>query len=649
MAFPITLHPVGRRALVVGGGPVALRKATALAESGAVLRVVAPHALAELRDLLKRIGGETIEREYGPEDLDGCLLAVAATGDERVNDRVVDDARARGVLACDAMHPARGDFTMQAVVRVGDLTFTIDTGTASPAFAKRLARELRERFGEGYGAAAKTLGRMRTYVKAVLAAPERAGVLQTLAELPIERLATMNPAQAEHEVEETIERLRGHDDAHATSAVVCASRASALAMTQAREVAARLAARGTATTILNITTTGDRVQDRALAAIGAESLFVKELENALRDGRADYAVHSCKDLPSSLPGDMRIVAISTREDPRDAFCSDRYETFAALPAGARVGTSSLRRRAQLAAVRSDLSYVDIRGNVDSRLRKLRDGEYDAIVLAMAGLNRLRLQARYTVPFAVDEIVPAVAQGALAVETRANDEPLAASLREAVNDSVAELAVTCERAALEALQGGCQAPIGIHAVYRNEDLVVRGVIASLDGSRIAAGLLSAPVSTTDEARSLGLALARALRDGGGLDILAEHARPQGRPLAGTLIVLARTQARPSGIAAALRADGAEVVEFRKDDPMPALLEARVPDLLIFPSSGSVAAASALLHDLRHLERRPTVATMGPESSAAALAAGFAPDLVAPDAAIDTLVGVVREHFLESNAP
>jgi hydroxymethylbilane synthase len=415
-------------------------------------------------------------------------------------------------------------------------------------------------------------------------------------------------------------------------------------MTQSRAIAAKLAQHSIATTILNVTTTGDRVQDRSLVAIGAESLFVKELELALRDGRAQYAVHSCKDLPSTLPDDMRIAAISSREDPRDVFCSERYESFEALPPGARVGTSSLRRRAQLASLRSDLQYVDVRGNIDTRLRKLREGQYDAIVLASAGLRRLGVHSQHTVPFEVTQMVPAVGQGALALETRADSAELAAHLRDAVNDPVTERAVTCERAALRTLQGGCQAPIGIHARYEDELLVVDGVIASLDGKTVVRDRRSAVVTDIASAEALGDDLAGALLRGGAASILAVSPRPHALPLAGKLVVLPRTHERASRIAAALRADGAEVVEMRSGEAESPVLGHRVPDVILFPSSAAVSAAAAFLHGVHRYARRPAVAAMGPASSAAAHAAGFTPDIVAPDAEIDAMLGAVRAHLL-----
>jgi len=302
------------------------------------------------------------------------------------------------------------------------------------------------------------------------------------------------------------ERIGALVDRSLSETLVCASRASRLAMTQTRLVMAKLARSGIASTVVNITTKGDQVQDRAITAIGSENVFVRELELALRDRRADYAVHSCKDLPSTLPEDMEIVAIVERADPRDVFCSDRYENFDALPKGARVGTSSPRRRAQLAALRGDLEYVSIRGNVDTRLRKLAEREFDAIVLAAAGIDRLGERARYTVPFAADTLVPAAAQGALAVEAR-RDDPLGAVLRSALNDEDAELEVLTERAFMRTMRGGCAAPIGANAVLdaASGAMVVRAAVG-LDDGRVLRAERRGPASSATQAEQLGTALA-----------------------------------------------------------------------------------------------------------------------------------------------
>ena len=636
MSLPLTLHLDGRVVLLVGGGSVACRKAATLFESGAAVRLVSPEIGPELRSSLLSHGAELRERPFRNEDLEGVVLAIAATSNDTVNAQIVSEARARHILVCDASDGRRGDVTMQGIVRVGSLTFTVDTGGASPAFAARIARELRERFGEGYSAAARTLARMRTYVKAVVPPRERGDVLRTLAEMPIERLATLNPAQAEHEVEETIEQLRGTTGRLSPASVVCASRASKLAMIQSRSVAAKLARTGTATTILNVTTAGDRTQDRPISALGSENVFVQELELALHERRADYAVHSCKDLPSDLAAGFCIAAVSVREDPRDAFCSERFADFWQLPPGSRVGTSSPRRRSQLLALRADLSYIDIRGNVDTRLRKLRDGEYDAIVLAMAGLRRLGIAARFTVPFGPGQLVPAVAQGALAAETRADDAELASRLREAINDPASEACVLAERAALRDLGGGCHSPIGIHARFADgNEMQIHGVVLSADGARLVRAARTGIVRGADEAAALGSDLAAELRAAGSDEILDRE------PLRGRVVLLPRTQDRPSRIASALRALGAEVREVGAGKAAAASPGELPADMIVFSSSASVEAALPFLHAIR--ERPPVVLAMGPASSQAAQQAGFAADIVSPEPSVESVVAAVRAHF------
>jgi hydroxymethylbilane synthase len=272
--------------------------------------------------------------------------------------------------------------------------------------------------------------------------------------------------------------------------------------------------------MLPITTSGDRDQERAIDRLGSINVFVTELETALRERRADYAVHSCKDLPSSLPEGLQIAAVSRREDPRDAFCSERYHSFESLPAGAVVGTSSPRRRAQLAELRSDLRFETLRGNVGTRLQKLRDGGYDAIVLAMAGLIRLRERATHVVPFEVERIVPAAGQGALAVETRVGDDWLTHLLESAADDSATRLCVTCERATLQALHAGCSAPIGVHAHFETGSMRVEAAVETEPGSLLR-HQLQRDVATLAQAQALGVTLAAELRDRGAAAIGANR--------------------------------------------------------------------------------------------------------------------------------
>ncbi len=487
--LPISLRPNGRRAVIIGGGDIAARKAEALAAAGYPLSVVAQRIGERLRNFLCTNGGTFEERCYEPSDLDAAALVVAATDDLTTNARVVADARTARILSCDASMPENGDFTMAATLRVGDLTISADSAGRSPAFSRRVLRELSDHFGPEYGDALRVLGRMRAHIKEAFPREEGTPILRALAERPITELAAMPD-----------------------TAVVCASRRSPLAMIQSRTVAARLAERGVATTILGVTTSGDLDQRLPIDRLGSVNVFVTELENALRDRRADYAVHSCKDLPSSLPDDMQIAAVFRREDARDAFCSERYESFESLPSNAVVGTSSPRRRAQLAWLRPDLQYTTLRGNVDTRLRKLRDGEYDAIVLALAGLIRLRQRATHVVPFEVERIVPAVGQGALAVETRTESQWLSGVLRAVANDSASELCVVCERAALAAMHAGCSAPIGIHARLTEDGIVVDAAVETEAGSLVRHRLRRA-VATLEEAQALGITLAAELTAGG----------------------------------------------------------------------------------------------------------------------------------------
>jgi len=242
------------------------------------------------------------------------------------------------------------------------------------------------------------------------------------------------------------------------------SRGSQLALWQANHISALLRARGHQVEIEVIHTTGDKITDVALAKVGTKGMFTKEIEEALAAGRVDLAVHSLKDLPTELPAGFEIAAITERQDPRDAFCSCHYSSFQALPQGARVGTSSLRRQAQLKAIRPDLDIHPLRGNVDTRLRKLEQGEYDAIILASAGLQRLGKTALIKQIIPIEIMCPAAGQGALGIEIREGDDATR-QLLAFLNDPNARAATTCERALLNRLGGGCQVPIGAFADVR----------------------------------------------------------------------------------------------------------------------------------------------------------------------------------------
>ena len=261
----------------------------------------------------------------------------------------------------------------------------------------------------------------------------------------------------------------------APTATLIATRESRLALWQAEHVRDLLIARfGLQVGLLGMTTRGDQILDRALSKVGGKGLFVKELEVALEEGRAHLAVHSLKDVPMDLPDGFVLAAVLQREDPRDALVSNRFESVAALPPGAVVGTSSLRRVTQLRNLRPDLRIEPLRGNLDTRLRKLDDGGFDAIVLAAAGLKRLGLAQRIRATFDEAQMIPAAGQGALAIEVRADATTLRAQLAEMI-DMRTWLAVHAERAVSRALGGSCSMPLAAHAVWQGDQLVIAAAL------------------------------------------------------------------------------------------------------------------------------------------------------------------------------
>ena len=260
------------------------------------------------------------------------------------------------------------------------------------------------------------------------------------------------------------------------------SRGSQLALWQAHHISTLLRERGHEVELEIIKTTGDKITDVALAKVGTKGMFTKEIEEALAEERIDLAVHSLKDLPTELSPGFEIAAVTTRENPRDVFCSSKYKSIEELPRGALVGTSSLRRQAQLKAVRPDLEIQPLRGNVDTRLRKLEAGEYDAIILAAAGLIRLGKTQLVKQVIPAEVMCPAAGQGALGIEIRAGDSVTRQHLA-FLDDATARTATTCERALLNKLGGGCQVPIGAFAEVRNGRLHLEAIVADPDGSKV----------------------------------------------------------------------------------------------------------------------------------------------------------------------
>ena len=306
--------------------------------------------------------------------------------------------------------------------------------------------------------------------------------------------------------------------AQAVRELVIGTRRSKLALWQAEWVHARLRELEPelAVSLKRIKTTGDKILDTPLASIGGKGLFVKEIEEALLRGEIDLAVHSMKDVPTRLPAGLEILAIPEREDPRDVLITRNKVSLARLVPGSRIGTSSLRRQAQLLHYRPDLSIQILRGNLDTRLRKLEAGEYDGIILAAAGIKRLGWSDRVTEYLSPDVCLPAIGQGALALEGRTDD----GFVREVVarlDHHPTRIAVTAERAFLERLEGGCQVPIAAHAAITNGTLTLSALIAGVDGRRLVRDSVQGPMR---DAHRLGVELAERLLARGGDEILKE---------------------------------------------------------------------------------------------------------------------------------
>jgi hydroxymethylbilane synthase len=297
-----------------------------------------------------------------------------------------------------------------------------------------------------------------------------------------------------------------------------ATRKSALALWQAEFVRAELERHhpGLVVELVPMVSRGDKILDVPLAKVGGKGLFVKELEQALLAGEADIAVHSMKDVPMDFPAGLGLAVICEREDPRDAFVSNTCATLAEVPAGAVIGTSSLRRQCQLLASRPDLDIKFLRGNVNTRLQKLDDGEYDGIILATAGLVRLGMAGRIRERIAPEDMLPAGGQGAVGIECRL-DDPLTRALIEPLHHAATAERVLAERALNRRLEGGCQVPIGCYAVHSETGLWLRGLVGSPDGSEIIEADIHGPVA---EAEALGVALAEQLLAFGADHILRE---------------------------------------------------------------------------------------------------------------------------------
>jgi hydroxymethylbilane synthase len=296
------------------------------------------------------------------------------------------------------------------------------------------------------------------------------------------------------------------------------TRGSQLALVQANWVKERLLQvfPDLTVTLVTIRTTGDKIQDAPLAKIGGKGLFVKEIEEALIQNRIDLAVHSVKDVPTELPAELHLFAITRREDPRDVFIARNVKSLSDLPPGAKLGTSSLRRQAQLLHFRRDLELIPLRGNLDTRLKKLEKMNLDGIILALAGVKRLGFESRITEIISTEISLPAIGQGALGIETRKGDKDVEERIQ-FLNDPPSAVAISAERAFLKKLEGGCQVPIAAFAQVTDSKLRIDGMVGTVDGKKLIKHHLE---GTTDQAESIGTELAEILLKKGAREILEE---------------------------------------------------------------------------------------------------------------------------------
>lgn len=414
------------------------------------------------------------------------------------------------------------------------------------------------------------------------------------------------------------------------------SRGSQLALWQARWVAARLEELGVETTLEIIKTTGDKITDVPLAKVGSKGLFTKEIEEALLDGRIDLAVHSLKDLPTVLPDGLTVAAIPQRETPYDALIGS---TLANLAHGARVGTSSLRRSAQLKRLRPDLVLEPVRGNLDTRLRKLDEGQYDAILLAAAGLRRLGWGERITELLPADVMCPAVGQGALAIETR-DDHGAAFEVCSKLDHAATRAAVTAERAVLASLGGGCQVPIGAHAKVEGGTLALRAAVIHPDGEPL---YLDTSSGAMEDAAALGAAAAARLLEQGARSILASVYGGD-LPLAGRRVLVTRAKTQAGTLSAKLRSLGADVIELPVIDFE--ALDFEAPDWASYDWA-IFTSANAVEFFFRRAQAAagPKLCAIGPATAAALEALGLKPAVVPDEYIAESVVAVLSQEGLQ----
>ncbi len=493
MKAPLLFEMNKKRVLVVGLGTVGVRRAKTFAKAGALVT-----AIARKPDRTLEVEGITVVcANYSSDLLKDIDIAVAATNDHDLNALVLEDCKARGIPVNAADDPERSDYFFPSVIRRGDLTLSVCTEGASPMTTISIVKALKAEYGPEY---AERLAYLRTLrddiIDSISEESEKKAKLRALIDMSTETLG------------EQVKAIKRRN----MKTIIVGSRGSKLARVQTEWLLDRLreANPDVDFELRIISTKGDRVQNKALDAIGDKGLFTKELEEALLSGDIDMAVHSMKDMPSTLPEGLTLAAPPVREDPSDVLVTHhQIESPDELPQGAKVGTGSKRRAYQLSRVRPDLNIQGIRGNVDTRLRKLADEGFDAIILAAAGMKRIDVfeSDEYSViPLVPDEFVCAPAQGILAVEMR-EDNDAVRQILEPVVDPVAAVQMAAERKFLTSLDGDCHLPIGAYCKVDGDDICLTGLYGDEEGHKLVKDSI---IGKAADAEAIGAALAEKLK-------------------------------------------------------------------------------------------------------------------------------------------
>ena len=513
--FPIFLSLTDELCTVVGGGEVAARKVASLLAAGATVRMIAPQLSEAARSLLGQAKLTHLAREYQVGDLRGSTLAFAATDAPRVNAAVYREASQSGIPVNVADNPAQCTFFLPAKLQRGPIAIAISTQGASPALARQLRERIETAVPAAYGRLAQLLGRLRPELAArVTSSEERARRWRQVLD---GKVLALLEAGREHEAEALARRVLGLwanvTEPAGGEQVVIGTRGSKLALAQTQLAVAMLERLGVSAEVKVIRTAGDA--SRAPRLESGTGMFVKEIEHALLAGDVNLAVHSLKDLPTGDRPGLALAAVPERADPHDALVTGTGVGLARLAPGCRVATSSPRREAQLRAFRPDLVFVPVRGNVDTRLRKLAAGQFDALVVAYAGLVRLGRADHATelIPFEI--CLPAPGQGALAVQARADDLEMR-QLAGRLDHRPTRLAATAERSFLARLAAGCTVPAGALGTVDDDRLLLQGVVAEVTGKQVIRRQVE---GRAEEAEALGVKLAEEMLAAGAGEILA----------------------------------------------------------------------------------------------------------------------------------